>query len=229
MNRADTIKVEKIIREKIQKKFSAIHDNRYYPHPTIIVENVSTVNEKLENCQYFFTDIVNEGILLHDSDEFKLVEAQELSFKKIQQIAIDEFNLYFHFGTRLLWFGETSYSEEAYREASFLLHQACEKFYDTISAVFTNYRPKSHRLEELSRKIWHCSPELTSIFPLTTDFEKHCFDLICRAYIEARYNKDFSVTKEECDYMIQRLEILKEVTNRLCTERIEHYNKLAQI
>lgn len=54
---------------------------------------------------------------------------------------------------------------------------------------------KYARVKEFSR-------ELSIVFPKNTDFEKRCYDLICRAYIEARYNKDFVVTKEELEYML---------------------------
>ena len=57
---------------------------------------------------------------------------------------------------------------------------------------------------------------------------KECFDLLCRAYIEARYNKDYKITREQLEYLISRLEILKEMTERLCKEKIAEYNAMAE-
>ena len=70
--------------------------------------------------------------------------------------------------------------------------------------------------------------ELVTVFPQNTDDEKECFDLLCRAYIEARYNKDYKITREQLEYLISRLEILKEMTERLCKEKIAEYNAMAE-
>ena len=118
--------------------------------------------------------------------------------------------------------------KENYKIGSFQLHQACERFYNAISLVFTNYRPKTHKLNELGARVKEYSRDLASVFPLNTDFEKRCFDLICRAYIEARYNKHFTITKEELTYMLERVEILKTIALRICTEKIASYDILIE-
>lgn len=51
--------------------------------------------------------------------------------------------------------------------------------------------------------------ELVTVFPQNTDFEKECFNLLCRSYIEARYNIDFKISREQLEYLISRTEIHK--------------------
>ena len=70
------------------------------------------------------------------------------------------------------------------------------------------------------------SQELTTVFPQNTDEEKECFDLLCRSYIEARYNKDFSISQEQLEYLIARIDILKDITERLCKEKIVEYDTM---
>lgn len=111
---------------------------------------------------------------------------------------------------------------------SFQLHQACERFYNALLLVFTNYRPKNHKINELSGMAKRFSAELTNVFPQNSVFEKECFDLLCRAYIEARYNKDFVITREQLEYLLSRTEILKEITHRLCSEKIASYDGLIE-
>lgn len=94
--------------------------------------------------------------------------------------------------------------------------------------VFTNYRPKSHKIKELGGMVKRFSMELTTIFPQNTDTEKECFDLLCRSYIEARYNKDFSISQEQLEYLISRVGILKVVTERLCKEKIAEYDMMTE-
>ena len=58
--------------------------------------------------------------------------------------------------------------------------------------------------------------ELTSLSFLKIRIQrKKCFDLLCRSYIEARYNKDFSISQEQLEYLISRVDILKDITERL--------------
>ena len=45
--------------------------------------------------------------------------------------------------------------------------------------VFTNYRPKSHKIKEFGGMVKRFSMELTTVFPQNTDTEKECFDLLC--------------------------------------------------
>ena len=76
--------------------------------------------------------------------------------------------------------------------------------------VFTNYRPKSHKIKELGGMVKRFFYGINySLFPSNTDAEKECFDLLCRSYIEARYNKDFSISQEQLEYLISRVDILK--------------------
>ena len=67
-----------------------------------------------------------------------------------------------------------------------------------------------------------------NIFPQNTDAEKECFDLLCRSYIESRYNKDFSISQEQLKYLISHADMLKDVTERLCKEKIAEYDMMMQ-
>ena len=96
-----------------------------------------------------------------------------------------------------------------------------------MSMVFINYAPKLHKLNELIERVKSFSPELATVFPRSNEFENKTFELLCDAYINARYNNNFIVTKEELEYMLERTEVLKEITYRICAKRIEHYALLA--
>lgn len=218
--------VENKLRSQITPKYHKAFAHRRHASPQFIVEYVKTLNKKLERSQYFFTDIVKDGIKLYDNKEFKLAKPRKLSFKEIKQFAVDEFEIHYPLGEGYLVHGHEDYNKGWLRLGSFQLHQACERFYNSISLVYINYRLKSHKLDELVGHAKEFSRELAAIFPSNTDFEKRCFDLLCRAYIEARYNKDFIVTKEEYAYMLERIEILKEITFRICTEKIDSYDVL---
>lgn len=215
--------VEDKLRTKVTPKYHKAFAHRRHASPQFIVEYVDALNKELERSQYFFTDIIKEGIKIYDTKEFKLTKPHELSFKEIKEFAKGEFERVYPNGCNLLENCYFSFEREMYAECAFLTHQVCERFYNAISLVYTNYRPKSHKLNELGSQVKEFSRELAIVFPLNTDFEKRCYNLLCRAYIEARYNKDFVVTKEELAYMLERIEILKSITLRICTEKIASY------
>ena len=152
-----------------------------------------------------------------------------MSFREIRDIAQNEFDKLFPYACDFLT-GVKDYFilKEKYNLSAFMLHQSCEKLYNTILMVFTNYRPKSHRLQDLGGMVKRFSMELVTVFPQNTDGEKECFNLLCRAYIEARYNKDYKITSEQLEYLIARVEILKDMTERLCKEKIAEYNAMAE-
>lgn len=224
VDKASPNHVENKIREKLLPKYHSIFSNRRHASPQIIVEPIDRLNNELERSQYFFTEIVKEGIRIYDTKEHRLAKPRKLSFKEIKQFAFEEFEQAYPFGNDYLNHGYYGYQTERLVIGSFQAHQACERYYCAISLVFTNYRPKCHKLNELHAQVKEFSRDLSAVFPQNNEFEKRCYDLLCRAYIEARYNKKFVVTKEELAYMLERIELLKEITNRICLEKIASYD-----
>lgn len=213
--------------EKIADKYHDMFQHRRHASPQFIVEHINAVNRNLEVSRYFFTDIVKEGILLYDSGKCRLAKPRELSFKEIRDIAQSEFDELYPYACGFLAGVKDFYlPQKQYKIAAFLLHQTCEKLYNCILMVFTNYRPKNHKINDLSGMVKRFSMELAAVFPLNTVTEKECFELLCRAYIEARYNRDFSISREQLEYLISRTEILKDVTERLCRGKIAEYDAM---
>ena len=65
-----------------------------------------------------------------------------------------------------------------------------------------------------------------AVFPQTTDEEKRRFELLKRAYIDARYKMDeYQITKEELEYLAQKVNQLKGLTARVCTSKIQEIGK----
>lgn len=221
----------KQVEEKLHRITNKYHDlfaDRRHAFPQFIVEHINTVNRNLEVSQYFFTDIAKEGIMLYDSGKCELAKPRKLSFREIRDIAQKEFNGLYPYACNFLDLVKICLSKGQNKEAAFLLHQVCEKLYNCILMVFTNYRPKNHRIQDLRGMVKRFSMELESVFPQNTDAEKVCFDLLCRSYIEARYNNDFSILQEQLEYLISRVDILKDITERLCKEKIVEYNTMAE-
>ena len=118
--------------------------------------------------------------------------------------------------------------EKEYKLGSFFLHQACERYYKTYMLVHSGTRPKSHKLEVLGPMAKSRSRGFANVFPVNTPEDREAFDKLCRAYIEARYNRLFTVSEEQYEYMLARTEALREVTIRECAARIAYYDKMIE-
>ena len=79
-----------------------------------------------------------------------------------------------------------------------------------------------------SAKTLNTTTHLATVFPRNTEFEKNTFILLCQAYIKARYDKNYAVTKEELEYMIARIEMLKTIIHKICNEQIAYYSKMIE-
>ncbi|MGX6960076.1 MAG: HEPN domain-containing protein [Rickettsia endosymbiont of Pentastiridius leporinus] len=187
---------------------------------SIILESIEEVNTQLEKGRYFYTDIKKEGILLYDSGEFTLSEAKDLPWGEVKEIAKDYYEKWFKHSNECLIDVHNILLRGNLNKCAFELHQATESFYSTILLVFSNYKPKSHDLVKLSSMAENYDSELLQVFPTTTPEQKECFELLRKAYVDARYDRNYKISKEQLLYLIERIEKLKEITERICTTRI---------
>ncbi len=218
---ANARNLENKINEKIDKKLPDIE------HPaSIIIEPLTRVNKELRKGQYFFSDIKKEGILLYQSDDSnELKEAKELKDEEKKRIATEYYDYWIDRAEGFLKGVNFYLKEKDNRLAAFNLHQTTESLYQCAHLVFTNYSPRLHDLEKLNKSLIYHSKQFLNTFPQTTAEEKECFDLLKRAYVEARYNKNYSITKEQLKYLIKKVECLKKVVESVCKEKIEGFKE----
>ncbi len=194
-------------------------------HVQIIAHDIQELNIKLARAQYFYSDVRKEGCLLYDSENFKLARKRKLKPKEKKRIAQDYFD---H------WFGRTedayisfadSLKRNRYNWAAFNLHQAAEHAYKTILLVFTNYNPNEHLLGLLGNMAVEYAAALADIFPKETREERERFKLLDYAYIGARYDPDYRISREELEYLSKRVKLLLELTEKICMSNIESFTK----
>jgi HEPN domain-containing protein len=188
-----------------------------------IIHDMDYVSEGLEIGQYFFTEIVKEGVLLFDSGRGGFAEPRELSKEEKKKIAERDFAKWFKRARGFLLTAGDSLKRNELNITAFLLHQSTESFYNAILLVFTGYKPKTHNLEKLRQYAKPYSKELIEIFRDQTDdkIENHLFDLLKRGYIDARYKDDYIISVEELQMLVQRVERMKDVVERISKEKID--------
>jgi len=189
----------------------------------LIVESIETVNKALARGQYFFRDIKKEGVLLYDSGEFELARPRKLDPRERRGLARAHFNQWFPSAKDFFWQFRVAFDHRKYKLAAFDLHQGVERFYAAVLLVFTNYKPRIHDLAKLSHMVAGHDPAFLTVFPQATPEEKECFELLRRAYVEARYNPGYKITKAQLEYLAQRVRKLQRLTKKICEAKIESY------
>lgn len=206
-------------------------DNLYYKYPEsqtpveFINDDISKLNSDLSEGRYFYTEIKREGILLYDSGKHKLARRRKLHYDEIKQQAEEYYNEKLKRANEYFDIAAYCYDKEKYHLASFNLHQTCENLFYAARLTYTLRNSKQHNLAKLLSSIRKYSPEFSKIFPNETKEEKRLFKLLKSAYVEARYNSEFEVTKEDIDTLRKKVTLLFDLIERICCEQINEYQR----
>lgn len=212
-----------------KKVRSQIDKKGFRTKTSIISHGIHFLNERIEHSYYFFLDILNEGVMLYDSGNYKLTTPATIGPKKRLEKAEQYLKYWMEEGDEFYTDFENAFKRKSYRKAAFELHQAAENYYAAFSLVLTDYKPKTHDLEELLGRAININEAHRKVFPQQTEEEEYRFDLLKRAYIEARYNENYLITIEELQYLAERVLMLKELIIKLCKEEIEKIKELQEV
>jgi HEPN domain-containing protein/predicted nucleotidyltransferase len=217
---------ESTVEARVRERFAAGKNDDNLPRPQIINESISKLNDALTMGRYFYVEIVAKGIMLYDSGQCQLATPGELDYAEIKKMAEEYYDDKFSDGLDFFKGANFYYQEENYHMTAFMLHQATESFLKTIPLVYILYGYKEHDLQFLIEKCKPYTLELAKVFPCDTDEERRLFDLLRRAYLEARYNKkNFIVTKADIDALVPKIELLRDIVEKACKERINYYSQ----
>lgn len=192
-------------------------------HP--IFHGVEFVNNQLSEGNYFFGDIKKDGISLFTSNRYQLADKREMEPAETQAIAQRDFNNWFDSANNFLFLYSSAFEHGILKEAAFLLHQATERYYGAVQLVFTAYKPKTHDIEDMGYLAKACDVEFGKVFPQTQFEERQRFDLLRKAYVDARYNMDYTISEDDLTYLSERVKILRDLTEHICKQKIESFTK----
>jgi HEPN domain-containing protein/predicted nucleotidyltransferase len=190
------------------------------PSSSIIVEDVAHLNKYLRRGNYFFVDIKKEGVLLYDNGNHTLVEAEPLPPVEAQQYAREDFEHWYKSASSFLIDFQHAFDRDDTNIAAFYLHQATERFLTAVILAFGQHKAKTHDLEKLDRQVCNLHADFFTVFPRGDEQQKRYFDLLKKAYIDARYKRDFVITREELEYLAARVRKLQELAKRICDDHI---------
>ena len=186
-----------------------------------IYHGIDFVNRQLEEGGYFFTEIVEQGIELYNSGRHQLNPKRDLNFAEVKAIAQKDFDNWFSSANVFLKHFEYAFKDGNLNKAAFELHHATERYYAATQLVFTGYKPKTHDLDHLGNYVNNLDKRFVQVFPRNNKQEEDCFILLKKAYVDARYDMDYSISPEQLTYLSSRVTLLKELTEKICGQKIE--------
>lgn len=212
-SQANDFRISKRIEEAIHR------DAKIRTPVSLLLEPLSHVNEQLSYGRYFYADIVREGVLLYERNDTPLAEAKELTPEEHRMLMQQDYDLWKVKADELLLNVGFNVANNQLNLAAFHLHQATESLYAAIQLIFTSYKPKIHDLKKLSETVDAIDPRF-AVFERETPEGAHLFDLLRRAYIEARYDRNYTITAEELAVLTERVARLSAIAEVACREKM---------
>ncbi|MEW6619583.1 MAG: HEPN domain-containing protein [bacterium] len=220
------VKEEKVVDDyKIWNKVENQIRHKIHTPTKLIREDIEHVNEQLSVGRYFYADVKKEGILLYDSKRFQLARARELTPGIKKALAEEDHKIWFPKAKEYFVYYETGFEKGWNNSAAFNLHQTTEHLYTGASLVLTSYKPRTHDLEKLTERMEKIDRDFAKIFPREEGEEKRLFELLRKAYVDARYKKSYKITKSELEYLADRVKKLRRLALKKSRERIEQFEK----
>ncbi|MFO0579213.1 MAG: HEPN domain-containing protein [Polyangia bacterium] len=187
---------------------------------TLIIHDIKFINHEIRRGQFFFADVANEGVLLVDKRRYSLAKPKALNDAERLELAEYNFATWFDSASEF-WRGSRYYTaRNLNKHAAFLLHQATERYYHAAHLVFTGYKQQTHDIEKLGTMAGEQHPLLVEALPKTEPEDKRLFDLLKKAYIEARYSGSYRITQEELTTLQARVINLAERVRTACIEKL---------
>jgi uncharacterized protein len=204
--------------EHLLREYQTTH--RLTAPANFIVHSLADLNRRLKRGQYFFLDIVRDGVALYEAPGHPLERPKKLKPAEALREAQGCFDEWFPKSESALKGARFYVTESEPKDAAFLLHQATERLYHCLLLVLTLYSPKSHKLNFLRSQCEQLAPELAEAWPRATRFEQRCFELLRRAYVDARYSPHYQITPEELGWLGQRIDVLRQLVGQACEARL---------
>lgn len=185
-----------------------------------IVHCLADVNDQLARGRPFFTDIAKDGIVLYEEPGHPLAQPKALTPDEAKAEAQRYFDKWFLDASYCVRQAENAFADQMSNHAAFDLHQATERFYHCVLLTLTLYSPKSHRIKVLRSQAESTDARLVSAWPRDTRPARRSFELLSRAYVEARYSSRYTISHEELQWLVARVKDRQALVEMICKERL---------
>jgi predicted nucleotidyltransferase/HEPN domain-containing protein len=186
----------------------------------IIVHSLDEVNQALKRGEYFWVDIARDGIVLYELPCHPLATPMPLTAADAYQMAISYFEEWLRKIDSSIKGAHFYIGEGELKDAAFTLHQATERAYICYLLVRTLYFPRSHNIKFLRSLAEDSEPRLIDAWPRDSRIDRRRFQLLKRAYVEARYSTAYEIGADELTAILTSVRRLREIVEQVGRERL---------
>ena len=190
----------------------------------IIVHTMAEVNQALTRGEYFWIDILRDGVVLYELPGHPFAQPKPMTAMEACDAAQRHFAKWIGSVDRSLETAKGQLANESdlgwRRDAAFSLHQAVERAYVCFLLVHTFYFPRSHNIKFLRSLAEDTDKRLTGAWPREERADRRRFELLKRAYVEARYSDEYDVNAEDLALQFESVVRLRNLVAAASNERI---------
>lgn len=194
----------------------------------IIVHDLQEVNDALKRGEYFWTDILRDGVSLYSVPGHPLAVPQPMTAQDAIEMAEHYREAWLPKIDIALEKAEFCVQKGERKEAAFDLHQAVERAYICFLLVHTFYFPRSHNIKFLRSLAEDVDTRLVEAWPREQRADRRSFELLKRAYVEARYSDQYDASAEDLEWLTARARLLRDLVADLCQSRIAELKSKAE-
>ena len=209
-----------------------LHDPTVGRPVNIIVHTLQEVNQALERGEYFWVDIVRDGIVVYELPNHALTAPQPLAPTDAYEMAKRYFDEKIVSLGEWIELAEMAFSKGAsgswQNKAAFNFHQATETAYACFLLVRTLYFPRSHNIKFLRSLAEDKEPRLIEAWSRGSRADRRRFELLKRAYVEARYSASYEIGAEDLEAISASVKQLREIVEAVCRDHLDLLRRDAQ-
>lgn len=181
-------------------------------------------SEKVQQGNRYFQNIMEEGVVLHDSNPTSWPKSGAVAALSLAAEAEVHLEEGLALVAEFLGSAKLSAANGWFRKAAFDLHQATERLYNIALLVLVGRTPHTHNIVDLRKLCESASPQLRGVWPTETKKDRRCFELLRAAYNKSRYNRYYQVSDSEAAWMIEQVEYLADLVEELCDDWLRGFN-----
>lgn len=123
--------------------------------------------------------------------------------------------------------GDQELDQDWLNKIAFNLHQAVETIYACFLLTTTLYFPRSHNIKFLRSLAESREPRLVEAWPRDSKIDRRRFELLKRAYVEARYSASYEISAADLEALAASAERLRAIVEAVCGAHIADLKKAA--
>ncbi|WP_293782698.1 HEPN domain-containing protein [uncultured Pedobacter sp.] len=187
---------------------------------TIIGHGRQSVIEAVQQNSRFFISVLSCGKLLYskngllDHDPIPAFIPTKGAIK-----AIRHYEYRIPLADGFLMCASECLEKKQFGICTFMLHQAVEQTCICLLRVHIAYRSEFHNLYRLLRLCTCFSEKPFQLF-LSTPEDERLFDIMAKSYSGSRYKDDFKVSRQDAEFLYQRVAFFVLLAKEMCKEKI---------